>query len=38
MGKEARRAFEASAAAHTRAEIRRCGLWPASLPQLPEDA
>ncbi len=38
MGKEARRAFEASAAAHTRAEIRRRGLWPASRPQLPEDA
>ncbi len=38
MGKEARRAFEASAAAHTRADIRRRGLWPRSLPQLPEDA
>lgn len=38
MGKEARRAFEASAAAHTRQVIRERGLWPATLPQLPEDA
>ncbi|HEY0955806.1 MAG TPA: hypothetical protein VGE36_13660 [Roseateles sp.] len=38
LGKEGRRAFEKEAGAATRAEIRRLGLWPASLPAWPEDA
>lgn len=37
LPKEQRRAFEAGAAAHTRATVRAMGLWPAELPAWPED-
>ena len=37
LPKEARREWEAEAGRRTRAEINRQGLWPANLPQWPED-